>query len=435
MSNLWFRWEREASLHLLFPTLEVFYEPLKKYSGVSAPTMILIFKNGIVTWCIEEKEFIEYCRKLLEIYIDSSKENKMVRDIKKDLAFLKQTEKLVEKTELEDVNNQRLVELHSQLYQAFLNYYTMGAIGTPLSYVAEIELKETGLTDEQNNQLSTPNEISYISEAENYLFETEDIDGFIQKYYWIDNNYLATKVLSISDIKKRLESLKSKNQNTHDRDSFALDLKLNKKQLRLIELIKSYSMYKDDRKKEILIHLHFMGSLLKEVSRRTGVNIEQIRMSLPSEFEDVLSGELTIETLQIRLNYCVIVWEEDLKVPLVLTGEEAKIWEQKTLETLLPNELLRGRIACKGIVRGRVRVLPKAEDSGEMKEGEVLVDFMPAIRKASAIVTNLGGVTSHAAIISRELIIPCIVGTKIATQVLKTGDLVEVDADKGVVRL
>ena len=61
-------------------------------------------------------------------------------------------------------------------------------------------------------------------------------------------------------------------------------------------------------------------------------------------------------------------------------------------------------------------------------------DFVPAMRNAAAIVTDEGGVTSHAAIVSREMNKPCIIGTKIATQVFKDGDVVEVDAEKGVVR-
>ncbi|MCI0566183.1 hypothetical protein L0Y46_03215 [bacterium] len=60
---------------------------------------------------------------------------------------------------------------------------------------------------------------------------------------------------------------------------------------------------------------------------------------------------------------------------------------------------------------------------------------MLACQKASAIVTDIGGMLSHAAIVSRELNIPCIVGTKNASKILKNGDLVEVDADKGMVRI
>ena len=76
-----------------------------------------------------------------------------------------------------------------------------------------------------------------------------------------------------------------------------------------------------------------------------------------------------------------------------------------------------------------------------MKDNEILVspmtvpDYLPAMKKAKAIITDEGGITCHAAIVSRELGIPCIVGTKIATQVLKDGDRVEVDANKGIVKI
>ena len=61
-------------------------------------------------------------------------------------------------------------------------------------------------------------------------------------------------------------------------------------------------------------------------------------------------------------------------------------------------------------------------------------DFVPLMQKSAAIVTDIGGLLSHAAIVSREFNIPCIVGTQYATKVFKDGDMVEVDADKGVVR-
>lgn len=167
-------------------------------------------------------------------------------------------------------------------------------------------------------------------------------------------------------------------------------------------------------------------------------------MSTPNELADILTGKLTGQQLDQRLKYLCVVWKQDAEEPLLLTEKEGKKWEQKTLsKNVIPVQggiQIQGRTACPGKITGRVRVLLKAENCDQMKNGEVLVtfmtspDFMPAIRKASAIVTNLGGVTSHAAIISRELNIPCIVGTKYSTKILKTGDMVEVDATSGVVR-
>lgn len=107
---------------------------------------------------------------------------------------------------------------------------------------------------------------------------------------------------------------------------------------------------------------------------------------------------------------------------------------------------IKGVVACRGKVTGRVALFTWVEEDlskkmEEMKEGDILVAgqtrpfLMPAIRKAGAIVTDEGGITCHAAIVSRELKIPCIIGTKVATKVLKDGDLVEVDAEKGIVKI
>jgi pyruvate,water dikinase len=62
-------------------------------------------------------------------------------------------------------------------------------------------------------------------------------------------------------------------------------------------------------------------------------------------------------------------------------------------------------------------------------------EYVPLMKKAAGIITDEGGITCHAAIVSRELKIPCVIGTKIATKVLKDGDMVEVDADKGIVKI
>ena len=75
------------------------------------------------------------------------------------------------------------------------------------------------------------------------------------------------------------------------------------------------------------------------------------------------------------------------------------------------------------------------------EKGDILVtsmtrpEFVPLMKKAGAIITNEGGITSHAAIISRELKIPCIIGTKNATVILKDGDFVEVDANNGIITI
>lgn len=101
----------------------------------------------------------------------------------------------------------------------------------------------------------------------------------------------------------------------------------------------------------------------------------------------------------------------------------------------------RGQTGYKGKIRGVVKVVKANVDMIKVEPGDIIVtamttaNLLPALEKASAFITDEGGITSHAAIIAREMRKPCIVGTKIATRILKDGMLVEVDADKGVVRI
>jgi pyruvate,water dikinase len=102
-------------------------------------------------------------------------------------------------------------------------------------------------------------------------------------------------------------------------------------------------------------------------------------------------------------------------------------------------ELVRGLGAAPGVAAGPVRVVAALDSGAELSDGEVLVthmtapDWVPLMRRAAAIVTDSGGMTCHAAIVSRELGIPCVVGTADATKVLRDRELVTVDAGAGAV--
>lgn len=123
--------------------------------------------------------------------------------------------------------------------------------------------------------------------------------------------------------------------------------------------------------------------------------------------------------------------------PITTLKEEVKTEDAEMTEEM--KVLLKGLGASPGIGAGKVVVIFDASDVDKVKEGDVLVttmtnpDMVPAMKRASAIVTDEGGRTCHAAIVSRELGIPAVVGTKDATKVLKDGMLVTVDGTRGVV--
>ena len=180
---------------------------------------------------------------------------------------------------------------------------------------------------------------------------------------------------------------------------------------------------------------------LKEIARRTKTNVEKLSF---------LSYQEIIKFLKEKRfppgdRKSFVLGKFNNWKPLF--GKEAeKIIER--FERVSPNlRFLKGEVAYPGRYRGRVQIIfldLKADlkkKITKMKKGDVLVagttgpEMILACQKAGAIITEEGGICSHAALISRELKIPCLIGTKIATRILREGDLVEVDAIEGVVRL
>ncbi len=123
--------------------------------------------------------------------------------------------------------------------------------------------------------------------------------------------------------------------------------------------------------------------------------------------------------------------------PITTLKKEAKIKQKSAKKE--GKVLLQGLGASPGLGMGRVRIIKSAKEISKMQSGEVLVtemttpDFVPAMKKAAAIITDTGGMTSHAAIVSRELGVPCVVGTGEATKLLKDGMEVTVDGERGLV--
>jgi pyruvate,water dikinase len=131
----------------------------------------------------------------------------------------------------------------------------------------------------------------------------------------------------------------------------------------------------------------------------------------------------------------------------VLTGRAASIELERFRRDILHDgehdsaAEIRGMTACPGVVRGRVVVVTDRSAFANVRDGDVLVsvmtrpEYLPIMQRASAFVTDEGGITCHAAIVAREMRKPCLIATKVATRVLHDGDLVDVDATNGIVRV
>lgn len=188
-----------------------------------------------------------------------------------------------------------------------------------------------------------------------------------------------------------------------------------------------------------------MGYLFKEIGRRYFLSVRQVCYMYPHEFEDLLlRDKFSASKLNDRYKYSIQLSTGYYKDDTLVEGEEARKildnlnFEKQNLENI---KILIGDCASPGNARGEVAVINKVKDMQKMAEGKVLVstatnpDLVPAIKKAAVIVTDTGGITCHASIVSRELNIPCVIGTKIATKILKDGDVVDVDATHGKVTI
>lgn len=199
---------------------------------------------------------------------------------------------------------------------------------------------------------------------------------------------------------------------------------------------------------KILIHAvqETSPQLHRHLSRHLGASAETLAELTPKETAEIFA------TGKVHASLKKAARERKKMCVLATFGNSRELVYRKRAETIRDMmyrqlakeaavEEIKGNIAYKGKVRGRVRVIVGLGKWGAVKEGEVLVtpmttlDSTPYLKRLAAIVTDEGGITCHAAIISRELKVPCIIGTKFATKVLKDGDLVEVNANKGVVRV
>jgi phosphohistidine swiveling domain-containing protein len=183
----------------------------------------------------------------------------------------------------------------------------------------------------------------------------------------------------------------------------------------------------------------FFRSLAKSISEKENYNEKALTCLTQKEIETYITSKILPNEKELldRFTASAILFENGNA--RILTGEEVTHLESEIFQKNNEGKL-QGTVAHTGRVRGKCRVIHDPFKEYEFNEGDILVtgmtrpEFVPFIEKASAIVTDAGGVLCHAAITAREMNKPCIVGTEKATRIFQDGDIIEVDAIEGVVR-
>ncbi|NTV41334.1 MAG: hypothetical protein HGA61_03625 [Candidatus Moranbacteria bacterium] len=220
-------------------------------------------------------------------------------------------------------------------------------------------------------------------------------------------------------------------------EDFAREIVFNQQQLNYLERLHDFGKMEYELHIAMEVIFTSIYEFAASVGSKFGYAFDEILIFKVEEIDKLFLGIMP-SSLEINERLKGIAY-----FPLsekILTGKKYEYW-QKKLEPKIDVPEIRGAIAQKGFARGVVKIHLSIIHVQDLPTGCVLVagmtnpQMLPYLSKVSAIITDEGGLTCHAAIISRELKVPCIVGTKIVTQVLKDGDLVEVDADNGVVRI
>jgi phosphohistidine swiveling domain-containing protein len=358
----------------------------------------------------------------------------------------------------------------------------MEEIDFHLSPILKTNLKEKGFEEKEAQKtvtiLTTQKEDTFSRSAEkNILKIAEYIQGKKQNeiktikskevkkmieehynnYYWSACNYFSFSGLGKESIvelvkstlqqkkkaEKTLNEMKEQeNKTIEEKELLKQKYNFDKNTLLNFHLMESVGIYYDKRKKAQM-HIFFsLGRLLKEIARRKKTDFDLVKYLFPYELKDFFMDKISKETLVARRKYTFIDYN---KTPIkILVGEEARKTEEAYWHNtdLSKNQYeISGLCASEGSVIAKARVITSAKYIGELKEGEILVtgmttpDYVPALKKIAGIITDDGGITCHAAIITREMKIPCIVGTKTATRKINTGDLIDLRAHHGMARI
>lgn len=494
MKDKWILMNEEDKVCLwnVYPFCASFYFDLPKLTKLPAYSNIFEFDNYHFRGFFLEQESLKNSQFILRKVLKNPKYFSQVKDrvVKSSAQFYDFGKKIL-KLDPKNLSNRELVQLFNQYFDIFRENVTLGMVSTLIDIPHGIFTKavETILEERVNTlgldksaaeyfqilsrikEMSKAQEeglgifelLAYVQDhkiktnrlADDKLFQKK-VKAHLDKFCWVYYSYMGPvfgkdKIVDelavlMKEKKHGKTLLKGWAKEYRKIDSEALstekELKLNLFQRQVMEALRETMRMKVIRKDALVYANYSLESALKEVAKRSDISFADAHFIAPHEFGKILKQDKKIiRDLPVRRGYSLTIAHQGRQ--LLLSGQKGRkllksLYQE--LKHIQVNEIT-GQVACTGQKIGRVKIINVPSDMAKMEKGDILVsiatipDLVPAMKKAGAIVTEMGGITSHAAIVSRELGVPCVIGTKIATKVFKDGDLVDVDANKGVVRL
>jgi phosphoenolpyruvate synthase/pyruvate phosphate dikinase len=402
--------------------------------------------NELLDYCKEllKKDFTKYDNKQLADFYDKFRKLRNAGHIRRGIMWIMETgeevfSKHITKYLTDEIKKQKLDLIPDVVF---------AVLSTPL--------KRNYPAKEKEEFVKTAIELKKLSKVTDKIIK-EKLKEHMEKYRWLpyglggpawDDEYFINKIkeeIKKETLEEELKTIKQEIPKIKEQKQEILEkLKIDLQHKELIRLAEDSIYIKAFTKDVMFFGYYAIESLLKEIARRLGINLRLIRRMLPWEIGEALKGKgVDKKELEERWKYS-FQHVKDRKTT-VYTGKEARKFVEKLNikreEEITSVKELKGTCARPGQAKGKVKIINGAKDLEKMNQGDILVSRMTepeiivAMKKASAIITDMGGITCHAAIVSRELGIPCVIGTRIATILLKDNDLVKVNADKGTVTI
>jgi len=457
------------------PFINCILSEVKKYYPWSWAPGVCLFKNGKMIWIQEQLATNLVGLKYFKKYFLDLKNYKL--HWRKWENWIKQYEKTAKKLEKLNFNKLTDKEMYSYLdsfYKLNINFWLIVQVPEVANWGGEHFLRKKlqkykDKAEEYLEILSSPVKFSFFQQEELDLLELASIKKekeskkmikeHAKKYCWLLNSYGGNRILKPKYFESRLkELLKEKKAETliskireviknNRRRKMGLIKKLkSSEEIVLIAEQLSQSIWWQDLRKGYIWRMnYFWDKFLKEICLRKKWNFNEILYCQYSDLADIAKGR-RVDKKEIlkRKNYYAIYFNGNRIQHFSDEKFIKKLFDLYSEVKISEKEEIKGLVVSKGkdaIVKGRVKIIENPfKDNKKMQKGDILVagmtspEYIVVMKKAKAIITDHGGMTSHAAIVSRELGVLCIVNTKIATKVLKDGDLIEVDAEKGVIR-
>jgi phosphohistidine swiveling domain-containing protein len=459
----------------LWPIYGYFSWDRKKVLGFENSPCIQVFDKGYITVFWLSSDFQEIAETMFQKLLDNISSLDKIRQegIATGQAALEHCKGFADKLDNAGLDDYRefLLELE-KLYQVFIQKNMLYWIFSDRILEKNIDDRLTAYSEEEKKEIHAvmllPHEVSYsqkeesefaglVSIAREHGVDSSEaekaINEFSEKYFWFPYEYVGPGIWDPATVKKRVEEALNKPEEEEKAKDIAEEqaaivekYNLSQELQDLFSILHTTTLMQDDRKMFSTQTCYYINQVIfGRLAEKLGLTLEQARYIDAGLIEDFINDndiDALRRRLDTRVDFCNFSQEKGKTT--VYEGDAAREYLETMgiridIETGDLTELT-GKTANPGKVRAKVRVLATS-NIDNFNEGDIIVtgmttpDFVPLLKKAGGIITNEGGITCHAAIVSRELNKPCIIGTKIATNVLKDGDEVELDADNGIIKI